>query len=110
GSVQLTGTGVVYTPAANFNGVDTFTYTISDNGTTNGKNDPKTSTGTVTVTVNAVNDAPIPGLDNTTAVEDTARTISLASLLANDLPGPIAPAGTVDPETTQTISITNVSA
>jgi len=110
GSVQLTGTGVIYTPAANFNGTDTFTYTISDNGTTNGKADPKTSRATVTLTVNAVNDAPIAGVDNETATEDTSRTISLASLLTNDAPGPIAPVGTADPETSQTITITNVSA
>jgi hypothetical protein len=41
-----------YTPAANFNGSDTFTYTVTD-GTTG-----VTDSGTVTVTVNAINDAP----------------------------------------------------
>jgi hypothetical protein len=42
---------VTYTPNRDFNGQDTFTYTISD---ANGE----TATATVTVTVNAVNDAP----------------------------------------------------
>ena len=46
------GTGeVIYTPDADFNGSDSFTYTISDG---NGGAD----TETVNVTVNAVNDAP----------------------------------------------------
>jgi large repetitive protein len=40
-----------YTPAADFNGTDSFTYTLSD-----GRGG--TATGTVTVTVAAVNDAP----------------------------------------------------
>ncbi len=44
-----------YNPLANFNGTDSFSYTISDD---NGG----TSTATVNLTVNAVNDAPV--LDN----------------------------------------------
>ena len=27
---------MLYTPAANYNGPDSFTYTVTDNGTTNG--------------------------------------------------------------------------
>ncbi|WP_226742832.1 Ig-like domain-containing protein, partial [Polaribacter gangjinensis] len=50
---------ILYSPAANFNGVDTFDYTITD---ANGD----TSTATVTVTVAPVNDLP-------TAVNDTAN-------------------------------------
>ena len=51
GSVTFTATGVSYTPAANYNGADSFTYTIGDG---NGG----TATATVSVTVTAVNDAP----------------------------------------------------
>ena len=40
-----------YTPAANFNGTDSFTYTVSD-----GKGG--TTTGTISVDVAAVNDTP----------------------------------------------------
>ena len=46
------GTQVTYSPPANFNGVDTIAYVISDG---NGMQD----TGTITVSVNPVNDAPV---------------------------------------------------
>jgi surface-anchored protein len=53
GSVVITGggSGVSYTPLANFNGSDSFTYTITDEH-------GGTVTGTVNVTVTPVNDAP----------------------------------------------------
>ena len=51
GTVVNNGTDVAYTPDADFNGVDSFTYTSND-GTVD------SSTATVTVTVAAVNDAP----------------------------------------------------
>jgi len=50
---------VTYTPPANFNGIDTFSYVVTDNGTTAGTNDFKTATNVVTVNVTAVNDAPL---------------------------------------------------
>jgi hypothetical protein len=48
-SVDVDGT-VTYTPNADFNGTDSFTYTVSDGALT--------GVGTVTVAVSAVNDAP----------------------------------------------------
>ena len=36
---------VMYTPDADYNGRDSFTYTITDNGTTNGVADPKIGHG-----------------------------------------------------------------
>ena len=65
---------LIYTPAANFNGPDTFTYTISDG-------QGGTATATVTVTVNPVNDLPWPATTRRRHHEDTPVTIAV---LAND--------------------------
>jgi cyclophilin family peptidyl-prolyl cis-trans isomerase len=79
-SVNAQGTRVLYKPAANFFGTETFTYTVTDT--------LKTAKATVTVTVTGTNDAP-------TAVDDTlftGRNVTAASLdvLANDLITPDA--------------------
>ncbi len=73
---NLDGT-YTYIPAANYNGADVFTYTVSDG---NGGSD----TAQVNVTVNAVNDAPVANADSATTDEDTPLVLSEASLLAND--------------------------
>ncbi len=74
GSVVISGSNLVYTPSANFNGSDSFTYTIND-GT------GLTDTATVSVTVTAVNDNPVANDDSATTEEDVAVTINL---VAND--------------------------
>ena len=64
-----------YTPTdANYNGPDSFSYTITDNGTTNGAADPKTHSATVNITVNPVNDAPTVAADNATVTVDEGQT------------------------------------
>ncbi len=100
GTVRIDGTDVIYTPAANFAGDFLFRYTVQDNGTTNGASDPKTASATVTISVAAVNDAPVVGNDQQVAVEDTAKTILLSTLLGNDKPGPV----TAVDELSQTIA------
>lgn len=72
------GTHVLYTPAANFTGVDTFTYTVGDRSGSNSLAD----TATATVTVSAVNDPPIAGNDSVTVVEDSDTTE--INVLTND--------------------------
>ena len=54
GAVTVDGSNTVltYTPKANFNGTDTFTFSVSD-GVDN------SNTATLTIVVNAVNDAPV---------------------------------------------------
>ena len=59
-----------YTPAANYNGSDTFTYHAND-GTGN------SNIATVTITVNAINDAPVAVNDAYTTNEDTPLTVAL---------------------------------
>ena len=77
GTVTLTPAGVVYTPDANFNGNDSFTYTITDD-------DGRTSTARVNVVVTPVNDAPVAVNDLLTVQEDGVLTITPASLFGGD--------------------------
>ena len=58
GTVTINGTNVEFTPADNFHGTASFTYTLRDDGTTNGASDFLTSTANVSFTVTAVNDIP----------------------------------------------------
>ena len=77
GTLRLgAGGNVTYTPAANFNGVNSFTYTVRDSlGLVS-------AAATVTITVNAVNDAPLAAADSATTSEDAPVTFSVT---ANDL-------------------------
>jgi VCBS repeat-containing protein len=70
GSLVLNADGsFTYTPDANWYGVDSFVYEISD-GTF-------TDTATVTITVNSVNDAPVAIDDYVTTDEDTPVIIDI---------------------------------
>ena len=78
GSLTLRADGsFAYTPAADFNGTDTFTYRASDD-TLN------SNLATVTITVTAINDAPTAAADAYSTVEDTALTVAAPGLLGND--------------------------
>jgi hypothetical protein len=75
GTVVNNGNGTVsYTPASNYNGPDSFNYTVSD-----GKGG--TDSGTVNITVTPVNDAPLANADSATTPEDAQVAINI---LAND--------------------------
>ncbi|MDV5034243.1 tandem-95 repeat protein [Vibrio diabolicus] len=73
GIVEIVGGKLVFTPAENFNGNATISYTISD-----GELEDEAQ---VSVTVNSVNDAPIALNDATITEEDTSVTIDV---LPND--------------------------
>ena len=76
GAIVLNSDGTfVYTPDSDFSGTDTFVYRVRD--FTGGVAD-----GTVTITVNAVNDAPVAVDDSFSTDEDTALTTG--NVLAND--------------------------
>ena len=80
GTVTQPGTHtLLYTPAANFFGVDSFTYTIIDNG-------GLTATATIQMTVTPVNDAPVAANGSLTVDEDTAGNGTVA---ANDVDTPL---------------------
>ena len=77
GTATVSGGKVVYTPAANYNGPDTFTYKLTD---TVGHS----ATATVTITVTAVNDAPVAAPASGSTSEDTALS---GSVSATDVDG-----------------------
>mmetsp|Transcript_18046 Transcript_18046/g.27773 ORF Transcript_18046/g.27773 Transcript_18046/m.27773 type:complete len:2134 (-) Transcript_18046:3505-9906(-) len=70
GTVDIVGNELVFTPAENFNGDATITYTITDG---NGGTD----TGEVAVVVNPVNDDPVAVDDIETTDEDVAVVVDL---------------------------------
>src|SRR5450830_959833 len=77
---------VYFKPNANFNGTADFTYTATDSGNADGSN-PLTSTpanGTITVT--AVNDAPVADATTATGAEDPSVGIAV-KLSATDVDG-----------------------
>ena len=61
---------VTYTPAADYHGTDSLTYTINDGH-------GNTATATVHVTINSVNDAPVAVDDSLVAIEDTGSSIDV---------------------------------
>ena len=100
GTVVNGGTVITYTPALNFFGMETFTYTISDG---NGGSD----TASVTVTVTSVNDSPALDPVSDQSVDElvalaftaTASDVDLGDVLTFSL-DPGAPAGAaIDPVT-----------
>jgi VCBS repeat-containing protein len=78
GSLTLNADGsFTYTPATNFNGTDTFTYRAEDGSLSS-------APATVTITVNAVNDAPVAINNAYSTNEDTALTVNAPGVLVND--------------------------
>lgn len=69
GVAVISGNAIEYTPSANFNGQDQFNYVVSD---VNGQ-----STGTVSVQVAAVNDAPVINTGDLQAYQNVAFSFQL---------------------------------
>ncbi|MFA0097970.1 retention module-containing protein [Vibrio splendidus] len=66
----ITGPYWVFTAANEYNGDVKFTYTVEDDGTTNGANDFLTDTAEITAIVDGVNDTPVVNGDSVTTVVD----------------------------------------
>jgi len=96
-AVNADGLSVDYTPAANFNGTEVITYTVSDGTLTD-------ATGTLTVTVTAVNDAPVASSDSVTTIEDISLDVTL---VGTDGDGDAITYALVDNPTNGTLSLTD---
>ncbi|MDW1626920.1 retention module-containing protein [Vibrio sp. Y176] len=87
GSITFnSGTGEwEFTPAPDYNGPVEITYTITDDGTTNGASDPKSVNGSASFNVTEANDAPTTSEVTLSdiAEDSTAVDITQADLLAN---------------------------
>ncbi|WP_305638201.1 cadherin-like domain-containing protein [Polaromonas sp.] len=70
-------TRIVFTPEANYHGIASFRYTVTDP-------DGASSTATAQVVLAAVNDAPVTQGESASGDEDNALLFTAASLLAND--------------------------
>lgn len=94
GSLSIVGDKLNYSPASDFFGIETFTYTLIDeNGITD--------SGEITVTVTEVNDSPTAADDSFTVDEDGSRTLTGVELTGNDSKGPAN-------ESSQTLTVTAV--
>jgi DNA/RNA endonuclease G (NUC1) len=87
---------VTYTPGADFNGADSFTFRASD-GSLN------SNTSTVSVGVSEVNDSPGAVDDSKTTDEDTQLSFAASDLTGNDSAGPGNESG-------QTLTVSSVTA
>ena len=68
---STTGPDLTYTPGSNYYGTDSFTFKVND-----GQVD--SNTATISITVTAVNDAPVANPQSVSTAEDTAKAITLS--------------------------------
>jgi len=71
GTITGTAPNLTYTPALNYNGPDSFTFTAND-GTVS------SAPATISITVTPVNDVPVATAQSVTVTEDVAKSITLA--------------------------------
>jgi subtilisin family serine protease len=77
GTLSGTAPNLTYTPDADYNGSDSFTFTANDGAA-------DSNMATVSITVTAVNDPPVADSQSVTTLEDAAVTITLT---ASDVDG-----------------------
>ena len=77
GSLSGAAPNLIYTPNADYNGPDSFTFRVSDGSLTS-------NLATVSITIAPVNDAPTASDDAYTTAEGAPLTVSLPGVLGND--------------------------
>ncbi len=70
GDINRTTGEVIYTPGENYNGADSFTFTVSDGGATSAE-------AKVSITINALNDTPVANAQEVSTEEDTPKVLTL---------------------------------
>ena len=78
GSVTIDGSVATYTPTSNYNGDDSFVFEVSDG--------ELTDTATVTLSIAAVNDAPVLAFDSLSIFFDE-DTSTVVPFFASDIDG-----------------------
>ncbi|MFM7182849.1 MAG: tandem-95 repeat protein [Verrucomicrobiales bacterium] len=94
GTLSGTAPNLTYTPNANANGADSFTFTVND-GTVD------SAVATVSIDITPVNDIPVANAQSVTTDEDTASAITLAG---TDVDGDTLAYGVVSQPTKGTLS------
>src|SRR5215204_4349381 len=94
GTLSGTGANLTYTPEADYNGPDSFTFKANDGIA---YSDP----ATVSIAVDAVNDAPVANADTKSTNQDTPLVFAARQLIGNDDEGPANESG-------QTLTLTAV--
>lgn len=95
GTVTISGSSATYTPVTNFNGNDTFTFTVND-GLQMSKE------ATVAITITAVNQPPTAIAQTKNATAGQPLAFPATDLLAGSSPGP-------SNESSQTLTVTTVT-
>jgi hypothetical protein len=77
GTVTISGTTVTYTPSANFNGSDTFTYSVTQGDST--------SSAVANISVAAINDA--PAINSSLTIRGVSGSTAVTGISVSDVDG-----------------------